>query len=786
MKELLLANSVTKVASMALAGWDPNKKFRLEIDYSKIDSTLVDFPIMIDLGSESGNNSFDAAPLFDELQDSGYKKIAIEYGDTGEQCFVEVDRWLYNNTPSEYTYMGNRGIAERCSASSIYSTSYYPLEAWNGGVVSPDSDRWLSATGSFNGTTGAGTTTTWYQWDFKNENQIRNVTAIRYYCGTLNDSGPKDVDFKMSDTGEFTGEETFIMSYTWELGGNNAWNTLATFSGATVNKRYFRIYINTIFPTNNGYAGVSNWELTFQPTQTYAATLWTKVPSISFSEITTLYLYYDSLQEDNTQYVYTTAEVGTAIRGAYTTAKGTTEASEATQCKRIVIATSNLTTFSGTGKVRVLFEAHTTGYSISSCYIGTAADSGDAYDFASTPTAVTFQGGSSGTSVESLRAVYSDWVSHTVDSAKNLIVSFYHEAGTMWYKTAPAGITAYYKETIDESSSVDVTGYSSGNLTCLVSIEEKPQSPITMVWDDNYYGVYHTSQIPNITLVDSSSNNLNAAAVGMAATNYVTGPTINTRAIIYDTTSTYHQTNNSLTICGSNPRTVEYLYGTYKTTTGGVFRYGTGATNQRCAVIHNSAETHRADYYTNYEEFSAEDGDHSGDFVHFTYALDGTTVENSRLFKNGTELAQLGVTGGTNTVNTTYTQLYIGKTVVPASEYPAEGVVFEFRVSRTVRSPAWIKASYYSSMNQLVSIEEYHLFELNGYVQVSGEPVVRTVYLYDRENGRLIDSTTSSGVDGKFSLYTSTSGTVFINIMPEVSDSYNIIAQDKITPVQLI
>ena len=74
---------------MALTGWgDP----KLKITIPAQSEALTDFPVLVNLTTASGTGDFDCSDVFDTLG-SNSKKLAIEYGDTGEQCFVEVERW---------------------------------------------------------------------------------------------------------------------------------------------------------------------------------------------------------------------------------------------------------------------------------------------------------------------------------------------------------------------------------------------------------------------------------------------------------------------------------------------------------------------------------------------------------------------------------------------------------------------------------------------------------------------------------------------------------------------
>jgi hypothetical protein len=75
-----------------------------------------------------------------------------------------------------------------------------------------------------------------------------------------------------------------------------------------------------------------------------------------------------------------------------------------------------------------------------------------------------------------------------VDGTSDILISFLQpSASGIWYKTSPSGITAYYKQSgTDETATVDVTGYSSGNLRSWRGIEEAPLSSLKGVLVEKY------------------------------------------------------------------------------------------------------------------------------------------------------------------------------------------------------------------------------------------------------------------------------------------------------------
>ncbi len=75
-----------------LSGW--NKRARITISHTSIDSTLTNFPLLIYLSNSSGLGSSNFTFVFNELQTKdARKKIAIATGDGTTQCYAEIEKW---------------------------------------------------------------------------------------------------------------------------------------------------------------------------------------------------------------------------------------------------------------------------------------------------------------------------------------------------------------------------------------------------------------------------------------------------------------------------------------------------------------------------------------------------------------------------------------------------------------------------------------------------------------------------------------------------------------------
>ena len=86
-----------------LFGW--RNRIKITIDSSKVSETLTNFPVYINLSSDSGIYSADLTGVFDELSsNNNRKRIAITTmsGTTEVQCPVEIESW---DDASEQAYL---------------------------------------------------------------------------------------------------------------------------------------------------------------------------------------------------------------------------------------------------------------------------------------------------------------------------------------------------------------------------------------------------------------------------------------------------------------------------------------------------------------------------------------------------------------------------------------------------------------------------------------------------------------------------------------------------------
>lgn len=124
---------------------------------------------------------------------------------------------------------------------------------------------------------------------------------------------------------------------------------------------------------------------------------------------------------------------------------------------------------------RVRFMPGASGMALAKAYIG-IAKAGDAseVDFDATPTQLKFDGGAAG-KTSSIEFV-SDPLAFTVDGTAPILVSAYFSGTTALCKLQglpSAGSSTYYKSSVDQAATVDVSGYSSStvNAVGLLAVE---------------------------------------------------------------------------------------------------------------------------------------------------------------------------------------------------------------------------------------------------------------------------------------------------------------------------
>lgn len=309
------------------------------------------------------------------------------------------------------------------------------------------------------------------------------------------------------------------------------------------------------------------------------------------------------------------------------------------------------------------------------------------------------------------------------------------------------------------------------------------------VWDANYKLIYHMTKIPTTGILDSTSNGNTGTATGLTTSSLIS---TEVGKGLYFTSTAYISTPHSSSLVFSKALTVEIITKINNIPSGDFSLVTKGAANG--ALSFGIA----ADSTRHCRSFSDSDGT----WGPTQDALDTNTLvlneevylastfngEVTKLFKNNN--LQATSTTSTMTLFNNTSSLVIGKHVVWSTGI--DGYIKEVRISDTVRSGAWLKATHNTSIDNLISFNdpeiyseppiEDNLYTYQGYVKNKGIPMIRAVLLYERSTGTLMDSTISDN-QGFYLLETPNNTEHFIVVLDSLDDyKFAPLIQDRLLP----
>jgi hypothetical protein len=296
--------------------------------------------------------------------------------------------------------------------------------------------------------------------------------------------------------------------------------------------------------------------------------------------------------------------------------------------------------------------------------------------------------------------------------------------------------------------------------------------PASQVWTNDFELVYHMSNGTfNDTVYDSTINSYDGTKTTSALPGEIEGKIGNAQSF-YDGSligriqvgvETFKEENDFTVEALVNPDTITANRPIVTRTDGGTYDF--------MCIIHTGGYM---GFYTTGWVYSTDVLVTTGSWQHLAWIKSSTIVE---YFCNGSKNSQDTVAAVTyNTSLPTNVGWW-------HASYPFDGDIDEVRLSSCVRSTAWLESTYYSNFDNLITFgseEPKPSFVFSGYVQVQGYPAARTVYLYHRSTGALAGTTVSNGETGYFEIPTPFNDYHFVNILPELSEDYNILVEDKI------
>lgn len=309
------------------------------------------------------------------------------------------------------------------------------------------------------------------------------------------------------------------------------------------------------------------------------------------------------------------------------------------------------------------------------------------------------------------------------------------------------------------------------------------------VWDPNFKAVYHFTEDPTVAISDSTSNGSNGISRSMSSNNLIDTPY--GTGIEFDTVDHFIQIpdgvwNNSLS-------TVEVLM-KYNSGDGQILDKGgdgeSVATNQlridwQSSSVYYHFERGSSGTNYNYGPYSLAYNPRDGNY-HMVVGI----IENSKFTAgiDGYRISSITTNGNTDT--TAHTALGPNNALHSATGLRVFstflGVVGELRISNIARSNAWTKATYYSNWDSLISWgseETEPIYYIDGYIKEKKLPVSRTVRIYNRTTGVLMDTDISRSSDGYYYITTTSSGEHFVVAFDDNSGTvYNALISDRLIP----
>jgi len=119
---------------MALTGWNASQKITFTVAAAAIPSAQTNKPVLLNLSAASGLTAFDLSDIFTKLG-SNSLKIAVEVGNTGVECKVEVEFWDNANSIAQLWAKAPSLSSSADTVLNIYYDETHANNTTNVGVV---------------------------------------------------------------------------------------------------------------------------------------------------------------------------------------------------------------------------------------------------------------------------------------------------------------------------------------------------------------------------------------------------------------------------------------------------------------------------------------------------------------------------------------------------------------------------------------------------------------------------------------------------------------------------
>ena len=802
--ELINYGNEETVSSGILPGW--NNRLKLTIQNDHIDNTLTDFPVMIKLSEDSGFNSYDNRSVFYELETNiNRKKIAITDSTGVAQCFVEIERFscaeteavLWTKLPVIYADVGTHFYL-------YYDKSQADNNLFVGDVNSIIAQNvWDD---SFVGV--------WHM----NQDPTGGSGCIKDSTLNINHGTPGGtmtagdlVDGKIGKALDFDGDDDYINVGSASLLDNIDQRTLEaiikfdtfgeTGGGRLFYKNQFQLYLNQ-----------TDTRLQFYQKFDTTHGIWvTPNSSISTGTYYNLGVAYDRSSITNDAKIFLNG-ISQGITETSIPAGDVT--SDAAESLYFGNRSAPDRTFDG-----ILDEFRISNILRSDAWI-------KATHYSNWDSLIVFE-------KESITASWLDDWAHriklTIDHTKidSSLIDF------PVLVTLTSGVQDDFFSEMSSSDSKKIAVTKNDGLTqCPVEIEQFDtasgivnlwtkiltivfdndtvfylyydknkddndsyvgdigSTPARNVWDENFVGVWHMNQDPSGgagCIKDSTSNSNHGTPGGSMTSGDLVDGKIG-KALDFDggddyigTTDLVLTTAATILLCfkpnvtfDSGASVDAFLLSKWTNAVASYYLKLESDNGKMLAAFRTTTANNdvfsTTTSWSNFNQITSS-YDNGVSKIYTNGSLENTTNGTAGSLTDGAGTLKIG------TLADDTPRLYFG------------GVIDEVRISNIARSASWIKATYYSNWNTLLtqgSVQTYTPppdYYYHGYVKEKGAYVTRKVYLYKRNTGALIDSCMSNASTGYYLLETSVSGEHFVVALDDdAGDTYNALIEDRLYP----
>jgi len=727
-------------------------RLKLTIKPDDVDNSLSDFPVMITLTSGSGKTNFDTTSIFDELGNDNRKKIAVTTSDGTTQCPVEIEYWdaveeravLWSKIPTVY--------------STVDTNLYFYYDATYSGTTTSGN---VSYVGEIIDTT--------YQMvvDLSSEGTY-DTTNVGYPC-VIKES---DTSYKM-----------------WYAGSNGSnWRIIYASSTDGINWTAYQVVVDVAD------------EGTYDDHGAHA-------PFVIKESDTSYKMWYSGADGTHYRIIYATSADGINWSN-----------------HQMVLDINQEGTYDDSSvHTPYVIKESDTSYKI--WYSGYSWPSNANWR-------IMYAESSNGTSWSNHQMIINIAAEGTYDNVGLLTPCVIKESDTsykMWYSGYDG--SSDWRIIYAESSNGTVWGnfemvldrnsegtYDTNNIYCPLILEDDLntiwccgndgsndrilratywKNPVFDVWDDNFVAVYHMSQSPagDVGPIKDSTFNSNKGDPSgvMTSTDLVDGKI--GKAIDFDGINDYLDCGNQSSLQLTSGFTCEFYMkaGSLDTHQEPLCKWDSADACGWACRLH-SDNTFRiafkktgGDYWGKYwNSVLSQDINY---YIAFYYPGDGSDP-TLWIDSDGKTLTNwYNVGNALNGIVDSGDPMTIGRgnmfTSLPTVRQ-FDGIIDEVRISNIERTSTWIKVTQHSNEDNLIVFSNFEtirpIFLFNGYVKVEGIPSARTVHLFRRSTGELMDSVVSNASTGYFEVGSYYNDYHFIVILPELDETYDLIAHDKIDP----